>query len=127
MQRHLYPKNWEALSLKIRKRSGGRCECEGFCALHRGRRCKERNGKKAKWASGKVALTVAHLTHNPRDSREEYLRAMCQRCHLRYDVLLKNRIRAEKKETKINETYFGGFFQQEERERKQLKERRKIA
>jgi len=98
VRRELYPSNWEAISLKIRKRSGGRCECEGFCALHRGRQCTERNGKKAKYAAGKVVLTVAHLTHNPQDSRPKYLKAMCQRCHLRYDVLLKNRIRTDAKE-----------------------------
>lgn len=103
MRRELYPDNWEEISLKIRKRSGGRCECEGFCALHRGRRCVERNGRKAKFAAGKVVLTTAHLTHNSMDSRPKYLKALCQRCHLRYDTLLKIRLRAEKKERKIVE------------------------
>lgn len=46
-------------------------------------------------------LTVAHLTHNPQDSRPKYLKAMCQRCHLRYDVLYKNRKRLEKKDLEI--------------------------
>ena len=96
MRRELYPKNWEEISLKIRKRSRGQCECEGFCGLHRGRRCKERNGKKARWANGKIVLTVAHMTHNPQDSRPKYLKAMCQRCHLRYDIVLKQRLRMEK-------------------------------
>lgn len=83
-----YPKDWKALSLKIRRRAQGQCECEGFCGLHTGRRCEERDGEAARWAKGKVIFTVAHLTHNPMDSREEYLKAMCQRCHLRYDRLL---------------------------------------
>lgn len=30
-------------------------------------------------------LTVAHLNHQPADCRDENLKAMCQRCHLRYD------------------------------------------
>jgi hypothetical protein len=30
-------------------------------------------------------LTVAHLNHDPQDNRDENLKAMCQRCHLRYD------------------------------------------
>ena len=88
MRRDLYPDNWESISLKIRKRAQGQCECEGFCGLHLGKRCTERNGEKAEWARGKVVLTVAHLTHEPKDIREEYLKAMCQRCHLRYDRLL---------------------------------------
>lgn len=36
-------------------------------------------------AKGKIVLTVAHLNHTPEDCRDENLKAMCQRCHLRYD------------------------------------------
>lgn len=36
-------------------------------------------------------LTVAHLNHDPQDCRPENLKAMCQRCHLRYDVALHRR------------------------------------
>lgn len=85
-----YPKNWREISRSIRERAGGRCECEGECGLHRTnpgpRRCIERNGESARWAKGKVVLTVAHLNHEPADCRPENLKAMCQRCHLRYDL-----------------------------------------
>lgn len=85
-----YPADWPEVSKRIRERSGGRCECEGECGLHRDhpgpRRCEERNGQRAKWAAGVVILTVAHLNHTPADCRDENLKAMCQRCHLRYDV-----------------------------------------
>jgi len=84
-----YPANWPEISATIRERSGGQCECEGECGLHRThpgpRRCEERNGQKATWAAGRVILTVAHLNHTPADCRPENLKAMCQRCHLRYD------------------------------------------
>lgn len=84
-----YPKDWKAISQRIRARSGGRCECEGECGLHRTnpgpRRCAEVNGEKAAWAKGRIVLTVAHLNHLPEDCRDENLKAMCQRCHLRYD------------------------------------------
>ena len=84
-----YPKDWKQISASIRERSGGQCECEGECGLHRTtpgpRRCVERNGEPAKWAKGKIVLTVAHLNHKPEDCRPENLKAMCQRCHLRYD------------------------------------------
>jgi hypothetical protein len=84
-----YPKHWKAISAKIRARSGGQCECAGECGLHRThpgpRRCMERNGDFARWANGRVILTVAHLNHTPEDCRDENLKAMCQRCHLRYD------------------------------------------
>lgn len=85
-----YPKDWKAISAAIRFRSGGQCECEGECGLHKTnpgpRRCIERNGQPAKWAKGKIVLTTAHLNHDPMDCRPENLKALCQRCHLRYDV-----------------------------------------
>ncbi len=81
-----YPKDWKAISSSIRERSGWRCECVGECGLHgETGRCTERHGEPAKWAKGKIVLTVAHLNHTPEDCRPENLKAMCQRCHLRYD------------------------------------------
>jgi hypothetical protein len=82
-----YPHNWKAISSHIRNvRAGGRCECVSECGLHGHHgRCKERNGTPATWAKGKVVLTVAHLNHKPEDCAHENLKAMCQRCHLRYD------------------------------------------
>jgi hypothetical protein len=85
--RHRYPPDWKENSERIRfQRAGGRCECTGECRLHKGRRCVERHGEPAVYARGKIVLTVAHLNHQPEDCREENLKAMCQRCHLRYDV-----------------------------------------
>lgn len=84
-----YPKDWPAISRRIRDRSNGRCECVGECGLHLTtpgpRRCEEQNGRTAKWAKGVIVLTVAHLNHDPMDNLDENLKAMCQRCHLRYD------------------------------------------
>ena len=92
-ERARYPANWRAISLRIRERAGQRCECEGECGLHGPtadgafpRRCIERNGEPAIYAKGKIVLTVAHLNHQPEDCRDENLKAMCQRCHLRYDI-----------------------------------------
>ena len=97
-----YPKDWRKISERIRARSGGQCECNGECGLHcttpGPRRCVERNGQPAKWAKGKIILTVAHLgvtkpdgapgdPHDKMDVRDENLKAMCQRCHLRYDIV----------------------------------------
>jgi hypothetical protein len=88
-ERARYPSEWSAISARIRARSDGRCECEGECGLHREhpgpRRCTERHGRPARWARGRVVLTVAHLNHQPEDCSDENLKTMCQRCHLRYD------------------------------------------
>lgn len=86
-ERRRYPPNWNAISRFIRfERAGGRCECVGECGLHTTtRRCTERNGQPAKWANGKVVLTTAHLDHTPENVDHDNLRALCNRCHLRYD------------------------------------------
>ena len=84
--RRRYPPDWRTISDRIRiERAGGRCECTGQCGLHRDRRCEERHGEPARWARGKIVLTVAHLDHQPENCDEANLLAMCQRCHLRYD------------------------------------------
>ena len=100
-----YPKDWRAISQRIRfERANAQCECEGECGLHRTtpgpRRCQEMHGSPARWAKGKVILTVAHLNHDPADCRDENLKAMCQRCHLRYDQQLHQANAAETRRKK---------------------------
>ena len=97
-----YPANWRKFSLDIRfDRAKGQCECTGECGLHQPsmftatqepRRCVERSGEDAKWAKGRIMLTVAHLNAPggpcqcvPHCAIPEHVKAMCQRCHLRYD------------------------------------------
>ena len=89
-----YPKNWKEISRAINIRAEGRCECLGECGLHNGQdlvdlykgRCREINKTMAKFARGKIMLTVAHLCHKTKCPRRLHLKAMCQRCHLRYDL-----------------------------------------
>ncbi len=93
-----YPENWKSISQRVRfERAQGQCECSGECGLHRThpgpRRCEERDRQLAKWAKGLVMLTVAHLNAEggpcrcePLCADEAHLKAMCNRCHLRYDV-----------------------------------------
>lgn len=66
------------------------------------RRCTERHGEPARWARGQVVLTVAHLNHQPADCRPENLMAMCQRCHLRYDMTLHRHHAAQTRRRKRN-------------------------
>lgn len=95
-----YPETWKEVSRRIRlERAQRQCECLGECGLHRThpgpRRCEEIDGAPAKWAKGWVVLTVAHLNGpdgpcrcQPLCADPEHLKAMCNRCHLRYDVPL---------------------------------------
>ena len=104
-----YPTDWKAISRAIRERSGGRCECTGECGLHRGDRCRERDGMDAEFASGLVVLTVAHRNHAPADCRRENLMALCQTCHLRYDhVLHLTNAHAARRERKADGDLFDG-------------------
>ena len=81
MNRSLYPPDWEEISNRIRfERAGGTCEeCErtpGVRAVH---------GKAHPQTGSRVVLTTAHLDHNPANCTDNNLKALCQRCHLRYD------------------------------------------
>ena len=97
----VYPPGWTEFSRMIRfDRAKGQCECTGRCGLHRThpgpRRCTERNGEPAKFAKGKVVLTVAHLCDcDPPCMISEHVEAQCNRCHLRLDVELHVRHRKE--------------------------------
>lgn len=90
--RDRYPANWPIISRRIRfQRAVGRCECRGECGRPRGhldtdRRCRNRHGTPAYQTGSPVLLTVAHLDHTPENCQDANLRAMCQGCHLHYDI-----------------------------------------
>ena len=70
-----YPADWPDISRRIRDRSGGKCE---FCGAQ--------NYQPHPVTGSRVVLTVAHLDHDTRNNADDNLRALCQRCHLRYDA-----------------------------------------
>ena len=85
--RHRYPKDWPAISKRIRQgRSMGMCECDGECRTGHAGRCEAENRRPHPVTGSKVVLTVAHLDHTPENCDDSNLRAMCQRCHLAYDA-----------------------------------------
>ncbi|WP_439597961.1 hypothetical protein [Falsiroseomonas sp.] len=80
-ERSRYPKNWPEISLRIRRdRAGWRCE-----TVQDGARCEAQQGQPHPITGSMVVLTVGHLNHQPEQSGDENLRAMCQRCHLAWD------------------------------------------
>lgn len=85
LRRELYPADWEAISLRIRRREDWHCK---FCGVAQAS-VNPRTGSI-------VYLSVAHLgvpkpdgspgdPHDKMDCRDENLAALCQRCHLNYD------------------------------------------
>lgn len=109
-----YPKNWKAIRAEILERSKSQCECWGECGdphnfTVRGMgkwRCLEMHGAQAAKFNGRVCLTIAHLNHKTRDSRRKNLKAMCQRCHNRYDRPYRDANRRAKRELKMGPMLF---------------------
>lgn len=83
-----YPPAWRRkISPLIRRVAGNKCE---WCGIANG-------APLASGRLGRVVLTVAHLgtpyangqpgdKHDKHDVRRENLAALCQRCHLRFDL-----------------------------------------
>jgi hypothetical protein len=90
-----YPPDWKEVSRWIRTvRAMGRCECAGECGGHSGT-CSATNHQLHPETGSLVVLTVAHLWRGPcaehhalatKCSDPSHLKAMCQACHLRYDL-----------------------------------------
>lgn len=94
-----YPTNWKEIGVEIRSRARNQrgqeqCECCGECQKHAGR-CEEINGEwpKHRRSKGKVKVrfTVAHLCHTPECDNRSHLKAMCEPCHLIYDLRCRQR------------------------------------
>jgi len=82
-ERARYPKDWKAISLRIRSERAG-WRCEGSPGHYPD--CRAWNGQPHPVTGSRVVLTVAHLDHQPENCADENLMAMCQRCHLTYDA-----------------------------------------
>ena len=89
-----YPKNWRQIRAAILERAENRCEeCSVPNGAYRNRESGEwtRNEMQAEtWAMDgdrvtRIVLTIAHLDHQPENCDPANLKALCQRCHLRYD------------------------------------------
>lgn len=107
-----YPKDWPRISWEVRERAGWCCE---ECGVRNGQlggrdargawHAATPKGERLLgiewpapgewwWCEGhdrmlrivRIVLTVAHLDHQPENCAPENLRALCQRCHNRYDA-----------------------------------------
>ena len=105
-----YPKDWNEIRDRILKRAGNKCE---FCGVenhalgYRDREGKfiELSGMELETAALdgektiQIVLTVAHLDHDEDNHKvkDERLAALCQKCHLNYDIKEKKKRRFNKK------------------------------
>lgn len=107
--RHHYSRKagWPEVQARILGRAGAACECTGQCgARHRGGRCAvphrayiarpyheplywtlaEKGAVVQDAKVIEVRVGIAHLDHNPENNDDGNLLALCQRCHLAYDL-----------------------------------------
>jgi hypothetical protein len=97
-----YPKDWKIIRQRILLRADNKCE---FCGLPNNSLI-HRTGKGINdwvyWPEGmesecssidglkstKVVLTIAHLDHDKSNENvsDDRLKALCQKCHLQYDM-----------------------------------------
>lgn len=105
-----YPKNWTELRAAVLERAKNKCEFCGvqnysFGVRHTDGSFREYSAMEVEtgFEDGdkviQIVLTVAHLDHDEEnhDVKLERLAALCQRCHLRYDINEKKRRRKNKK------------------------------
>lgn len=111
-----YPKNWKELRAAVLKRAKNKCE---FCGVENHTYGVRRtDGSFLEYSAMEVeagfldgdrviqiVLTVAHLDHDEEnhDVKLDRLAALCQRCHLRYDI-------GEKKKRRKNKKAVGDLF-----------------
>ena len=94
--RSRYPKNWEQIRVEILERANNCCE---FCGVeNHTMRLNPKTGKNVR-----IILTIAHLDHEPEHCDPENLRALCQRCHNRYDAEHRKQTRMRTNKLKENQ------------------------
>lgn len=79
MDRSRYPKNWDAIALRIKNLAGWQCQRCGLECLAPGQ-TKANN----KSIDARRTLTVHHINYTPEDCSDENLIALCSGCHLWY-------------------------------------------
>lgn len=106
-----YPPNWKELRQQVLDRAKNKCEFCGVGNYTIGVRDKDGNFNKLDslketenaFYNGdkiiKIILTVAHLDHDETNHnvKIERLAALCQKCHLTYDINEKKKRRKDKK------------------------------
>ncbi len=95
-----YPRDWPEIRERILLRARNKCE---FCGV--------RNNRLHPITDSRVVLTIAHLDHTPENCDPKNLRALCQRCHNRYDAEHRAVTRKQTRESNLN-TNQGQLFQE---------------
>jgi hypothetical protein len=74
-------KEWKAFRAFLLHRAGNRCE-----GTPQHPECRAANSAPHPETGGKVVLTIAHMDHDETHADPERCRALCQRCHNKWDA-----------------------------------------
>ena len=80
-----YPANWKEIRRSVLERAQNMCE---FCGIENHsivERWRNTRHGEMELVEVKVVLTIAHMDNIPEHCDMDNLKALCQRCHLRYD------------------------------------------
>lgn len=77
----IHSKEWKAFRSLILERAQNRCE-----GTPQQPGCRAENGRPHPITGGKVVLTIAHMDHDESHADPERCRALCQRCHNKWDA-----------------------------------------
>lgn len=80
-----YPADWKETRKRILERAGNKCEkcgCQNHLWVRRG------EDKEGFPKLTMIVLTIAHLDHDKENHQvaDDRLMALCQKCHLQYDL-----------------------------------------
>lgn len=76
-----HSKVWKAFRTSLLERADNRCEGTPMQP-----ECRAENGGVHPVTGSKVVLTIAHMNHDETHADPDRCRALCQRCHLRWDA-----------------------------------------
>ena len=77
----IHSREWKAFRTFILFRAANRCE-----GTPQHPNCRARNGAPHPETGGRVVLTIAHMDHDESHADQARCRALCQRCHNKWDA-----------------------------------------
>jgi len=82
MDRSLYPDDWDNIALQVKEKADWTCQRCGKQCYRPGQPALDR----------RKVLTVHHKDHDPQNSADDNLEALCAPCHLREEVAYRRRM-----------------------------------
>lgn len=100
----IYSKEWKSFRASILARARNRC-----WGTPQHPDCRAANGEPHPETGGKVVLTIAHMDHDESHADPNRCRALCQRCHNKWDAPHRKKNAAETRRRRGGQTDIEDF------------------